>query len=268
MRNEMNARIREWLCGPRDHAGGVELYRLYGANLMLRRQFALDDSAAVHEILVEELRKLAGIGMQEFLRLPRRARAVPRQDPETAAVVRADVETPAPGREEIPETARKMIAFRDRYPFLREEGCPDVLKVMVADMFAAYDRYRTAFSRLQALGDADSATALGDCAAVVEGYLANQEMWAELDHYRDTGRILGKAPLFRRMEEEKELSALDDMELMRKHRSAVANLSKHRRRLAEAGASGAGTEDEAGAVRTWEARRDALAAEIDRRKKK
>ena len=40
---------------------------------------------------------------------------------------------------EAPETVRKAIRFREEFPFLRQPDCPDELKVLVADMFSAYD---------------------------------------------------------------------------------------------------------------------------------
>lgn len=43
---------------------------------------------------------------------------------------------------EAPETVRKAIRFREEFPFLRQPDCPDELKVLVADMFSAYDLYQ------------------------------------------------------------------------------------------------------------------------------
>lgn len=72
---------------------------------------------------------------------------------------------------EAPEPVRKMIRFREKYPFLNSPDCPDVLKILVADMFTAYGNYKAAHARLQVLGDADSATAAADCETVVTEYL-------------------------------------------------------------------------------------------------
>ena len=50
---------------------------------------------------------------------------------------------------EAPEPVRKMIRFREKYTFLNKPDCPDILKILVNDLFAAYDTYKTAFAHLQ-----------------------------------------------------------------------------------------------------------------------
>ena len=43
---------------------------------------------------------------------------------------------------EVPETVRKTIRFREEFPFLNEKDCPNEFKILVSDMFSAYDLYR------------------------------------------------------------------------------------------------------------------------------
>lgn len=59
MTTEQKKEITAYLCGPRDYAEGVALYQRYGVNLRLKRQFAVEDTAVIREILFDELRKLA-----------------------------------------------------------------------------------------------------------------------------------------------------------------------------------------------------------------
>ena len=61
MTAEQKKEITAYLCGPRDYAEGVALYQRYGVNLRLKRQFAVEDTAVIREILFDELRKLAGL---------------------------------------------------------------------------------------------------------------------------------------------------------------------------------------------------------------
>lgn len=169
---------------------------------------------------------------------------------------------------EAPEPVRKMIRFREKYAFLNSPDCPDILKVLVNDLFAAYDAYKTAFARLQLLSDQATAEAATEAEKVVTAYLANREIWDELEHYRTTGQILGKAAKFREAEATEDLAALSDLDLAKKLSSARANQSKHSKAVKEAEAAGDDPAKAAAALERWTETRERIEAEIERRKKK
>lgn len=169
---------------------------------------------------------------------------------------------------EAPEPVRKMIRFREKYTFLNSPDCPDMLKVLVADMFTAYGEYKAAHARLQALGDEDSATAAADCEKVVTEYLKNREIWEELDYYRENGTILGKAAKFREAPAAEDLTALSDVDLISKLQSASVQESKNKKKVADAKAKGEENEKAAAALEYWSAYKQTLKAEVARRKKK
>lgn len=170
---------------------------------------------------------------------------------------------------EAPEPVRKMIRFREKYTFLNRPDCPDILKVLVNDMFAAYDAYKTAFAHLQIIPDETIAEAATEAEKVVTAYLANREIWDELEHYRTTGEILGKAAKFREMETAPEaLAAMSDLDLVKKLNSARANQSKQRKAIKKAEADGKDTTAATAALENWTATRERIEAEIERRKKK
>ncbi len=169
---------------------------------------------------------------------------------------------------EAPEPVRKMIRFREKYAFLNSPDCPDILKVFVNDLFAAYDAYKTAFARLQLLSDQATAEAATEAEKVVTAYLANREIWDELEHYRTTGQILGKAAKFREAEATEDLAALSDLDLAKKLSSARANQSKHSKAVKEAEAAGDDPAKAAAALERWTETRERIEAEIERRKKK
>lgn len=319
--------ITAYLCGPRDYAEGVALYQRYGVNLRLKRQFAVEDTAVIREILFDELRKLAGLSEIEFNHLPRQAvcrmqgtssktRCVewkyrheypikPQKnvsDDESALMELADsfgvtvdelvspdfqervlamdenadrideltdeLEVARSKYAEAPEPVRKMIRFREKYTFLNSPDCPDVLKILVADMFTAYGNYKAAHARLQVLGDADSATAAADCETVVTEYLKNREIWDELEYYRENGMILGKAAKFREMEAAEDLTKIPDVDLMGQLRSASVQESKAKKAVEEAKAKKQPNDKAEAAFVKWSNRKKELKAEIDRRKKK
>lgn len=325
MTTEQKKEITAYLCGPRDYAEGVALYQRYGVNLRLKRQFAVEDTAVIREILFDELRKLAGLLEIEFNYLPRQAvkhmqgtsslpdynvihgrpslryKMMAKND-DTALMELADSfgvtvdELVSPDFQErvlamdenadrideltdeleaarskyaaTPEPVRKMIRFREKYPFLNSTDCPDVLKILVADMFTAYGNYKAAHARLQALGDADSATAAADCETVVTEYLKNREIWDELEYYRENGVILGKAAKFREMEAAEDLTKISDVDLMGQLRSAGVQESKAKKAVEEAKAKKQPNEKAEAAFVKWSNRKKILKAEIDRRKKK
>lgn len=169
---------------------------------------------------------------------------------------------------ETPEPVRKMIRFREKYPFLNSPDCPDVLKILVADMFTSYDNYKAAHARLQVLADDEAAAAVADCEKVVTEYLKNREIWDELEYYREHGAILGKAAKFREMEAAEDYTKLSEIDLMKKLQSANVNESKHRKTVAAAKEKGETNERAEAALARWSATKKALQEEVARRKKK
>ncbi|MCM1451250.1 MAG: hypothetical protein NC102_03250 [Clostridium sp.] len=268
MTAQQKREIVAYLSGPRIYEQGVALYQRYGANLRLKRQFAFEDTAVVREMLYDELRKLSGLTEEEFRVLPRLAMRKLALKIEDCHAPEGEAEEMRPKLAEAPETARKMIGFRQRYPFLSEPDCPDALKVLVADMFTAYGKYKAAHTRLQELGDEDSAAAAADCEAVVEEYLKNREIWDELEFYKENGVILGKAAKFREMAAAEDLLKMDDLDLMNQLRSAAVNESKHKKAAGVAAQKGEPSEKSEAAYQKWAARKQALKAELERRKKK
>lgn len=302
-----------YLSGPRDFREGATIYQKYGQNLRLKRLFVIDDTSTTREILIEELRKLAGLSEIELARLPRRAAGHPKakaptvpqtvmKDDEVALTDLADsfgvsvdelvsmdfqervlamdenadrveeleheLEDARSRYAETPEPVRKMIRFRERFPFLNSPDCPDVLKILVSDMFTAYGNYKRAHARLQTLRDDDSAAAVADCETVVTEYLKNREIWEELDYYRDNGAILGKAAKFAEMERAEDYAGLSEIDLMKKLQSASVNESKHRKAVNTAREKGEVNERAEAALIRWTATKKLLQEEVLRRKKK
>lgn len=169
---------------------------------------------------------------------------------------------------ETPEPIKKMIRFREKYPFLNSPDSPDVLKVLVADMFTSYDNYKAAHARLQVLADDEAAAAVADCEKAVTEYLKNREIWDELEYYRENGTILGKAAKFREMEAAEDYTKLSEIDLMKKLQSANVNESKHRKAVNTAKEKGETNDRAEAALARWSATKKALQEEVARRKKK
>ena len=230
---------------------------------------AVKDSEADIESILMDLADSFGVSVDELVSADFQNRVLEMdENADRVAELREELEEAWSKYAEAPEPVKKMIRFREKYPFLSSPDCPDILKVLVSDMFTAYGNYKTAFSRLQELGDSDSAQAADECETIVTEYLKNREIWEELEHYRINGTILGKAAKFREMKSAEDLSALSDVELMAKLNSASVNVSKHKKRLDTAKAKGAETEKAAAAYEMWQTKKSLLKEEVERRKKK
>lgn len=261
----MKEEIKQWLSGPRNYNQGVELYKKYGYNKVLKNSLTRGETPQNAEILVYELSQLAGISEQEVKTMKRFA-VVPAKkatetkiqhfEPDTdelfmalaktfgvnvselfadGAVIEASdsqkaaIDALKPKYHEIPELQKKVINFRETYPFLRSEDCPDELKILVADMFAAYDNYREAYRLLDETNTQDENLALAK--TTVEQYLDNRALWAELDHYKANGEILGEHPILLDLKLQKEIKAVSDIDLPRKIGNARGNVTKNRNKL-------------------------------------
>lgn len=265
MNEEDKREIAEWLAGPRDHSEGAELYRRHGTNLMLRRQFTFNHTETSRKILIRELAKMAGLSEEDLKGMQRKAAF--------AEEIKKGIEGVSEKHplQSLSEESKQRIRFREKFPFLSDEGCPDVLKVLVADMFTAYGRYRESFAALQEMADSDSgADALRHASDAVENYIEDRAIMEELVHYRDHHALLGSHPKVRKVmgidDGEPDYAEMETSELVRKLGSANTNVSKARKALKEAD-----TEEKRATaeerLERWRIRLEQIKAAIELRKK-
>lgn len=292
----MKQEILNWLQSPRVYLEGVRLYDQYGYNNVLKRNFNRGQAEAMMSVLVYELGNLIGLNEHEVAKLPRKASepkpvkkvAVTPVDEllmqlaeslgttvdeifsneanltELTEAQQQAVEKLAPAYAQVPETIKKVIRIREKYPFLRSQDCPEEFKIMVADMFTAYDNYREAYTLLSDKNTKDENLQLAE--AVVENYLANRAMWEELDYYLANGEILGNLPIFELLKLRKEISSLSDMDLMKKLNTTKPNITKSKKAIETA----KNAEEKAEAekrMQKWQQVKEEVEAEIERRKK-
>lgn len=154
----MKEKIIAYLSGPRPYREGIALYEEYGLNLMLKATFRRNaETDLLRATLMEELRKLAGISETAFRTMQRKAVDSPHISSASIVVEEIKAEKTAVN---VPVTpvVENVIRFRDRFPFLNSPDCPDVLKILVADMFTAYDLYLKTFRELEGLLGVSSST--------------------------------------------------------------------------------------------------------------
>jgi len=95
----------------------------------------------------------------------------------------------------ISEPVKKSIKLREEFPFLKDPSCPDEFKILVSDMITAYEKYKESHEALFSASTDEEL--LKSCQDTVENYLENREIWDELNHYKQTGEILGTHPIFK-----------------------------------------------------------------------
>jgi hypothetical protein len=265
---------------------------------MLKNVFSRVETVANRQILEYELGKLVGIDEQELKTMVRVAKKeiVPTntiEKPKTyvddlllqlagqfnvsvddlfggqLAMPLTDAQEKAfkalePAYEQVPELMKKVIRIREVYPFLKDVNCPNELKIMVADMFSAYDRYRDAYALLSP--ENPNADNLALAKEVVENYLDNRAMWEELDYYKENGELLGKHPVFELLNLKNEIKAMSDIEVMKAFNNSKSNVTKSNNALAKAVTD----EEKAEAnerISKWTLRKKELETELESRKK-
>ncbi|MEX0273252.1 MAG: hypothetical protein AB3N16_02630 [Flavobacteriaceae bacterium] len=126
----------------------------------------------------------------------------------------------------IPLEVKASVKLRDQFPFLRKADCPDVLKILVNELISAYERFKEVQPKLHELLSADVAKHTVD--VVLENYIKNKEAWDELEHYKETGNLLGKHPVFERLAAKEEIAGLSTPDLTQKIKNLENNIGRNK----------------------------------------
>ena len=115
--------------------------------------------------------------------------------------------------------------LREEFPFLNDTDCPEVFYIVVGKKISTYKAWQDAQQKLAAI-EAKEVEATGDeveaLAITAEAcFRENQELYDELNHYAQTGEILGKHPLFRESVAKREVEAMT-LEQLSKFRNSSA----------------------------------------------
>lgn len=283
----MKQKIITYLEGPRNLAEGIALVLAHSRNVPLIRtlQRRRQDTPYAGEVF-EELRKMAGLTPFAFAHMKRYAKRPPEEETKangTSFTVLGIDERPygvaplgvvsqpsmaappesSPVPKPVSDTLQKMINFRKRFPFLNDPKCPDVLKVLVADMFTAYGKYRDAHQQLTQVPDDKMAPELTE--TVLDNFLEDRAIMAELEYYRDNGQLLGQHPKVAAQGKTDEISSMSDFELAKAMKNAMSNISKCRVIIENGRASDSVIASAKERLPKWTARKEAIQAEIERR---
>ena len=124
----------------------------------------------------------------------------------------------------------KRVVIREAFPFLSEDDCPDILKILVADMLTAHGRYVKGHDRLFEVAHKSTETCFEAAKVVVENYIENRLIWAELEHYQKTKTLLGEHPLFELQRKKEKALKMKEVDLL-KAIDSVRKKILHRKEL-------------------------------------
>ncbi|GAK96821.1 hypothetical protein JCM19294_1130 [Nonlabens tegetincola] len=130
---------------------------------------------------------------------------------------------------ELPKNVKAGIGIRQQFPFLRDQSCPDFLKILVADLITAREKYVAGHQQLWNKLTKEEQASLAQ--NVVENFMLNKQAFAELDHYREFNEILGEHPSYLPIKYRKEFEVLNAVELGKKQQSLDKNVRRNTTKL-------------------------------------
>lgn len=136
----------------------------------------------------------------------------------------------------LPKIDAKSI--RVEFPFLNEKNCPDELKILVADKITAWNDYLTCHETLLKIESGELVTDDASKATIAKDAIANfdenQKIYDELIAYAETGKVLGKHPIFKRLQLTREVEEMTADELHKYKGSSAKYFSVNKADLAKA----------------------------------
>ena len=220
----MKDKILNYLKTDRTFNSGLSLYMTYGNNIRFKTTLNHQGfSDYNHNLLLEELRKLADINEMQF-------NAIISLPVKQVKAVKPIVEVTSQEKQkfvnEIPESVKRTIRLREEFPFLSSPDCPNELKILVADMISSHARYVQNHKRLF---DALSAEELSELSkSVVEDYLENRLIWEELDYFKKEGTPLKKHPIWAQQSRRQEISEMSTSDLSTLKTNLRSNISRNK----------------------------------------
>lgn len=184
----MKQAIQKWLDEGCDYHTGIALLQQCSKSALVFRLIKTNP-ARNKSLLVYALCRVAGITM-----------VMPRKEKSTG----------------------NLQKFREEFPFLKSQDCPIELKALVTDKFTSFYAYRDSHKKLR------GCASLEDCARVskelIENYIENRAIYAELEYYKKHKSVLGLHPIFKHYRRMKDLNKLSVKDLVKKQINLEHNI--------------------------------------------
>lgn len=124
--------------------------------------------------------------------------------------------------------------IREIYPFLEEEDCPDELKVLVADKFTAYYKWGENYKNLSENNAKMTNEEIFEHAKkAVENFELDLDIADELDYYKEHKEILGEHPIFLDHNIQKEVAAIEVIDLVKQRNNMRTYINRDTKALEE-----------------------------------
>jgi hypothetical protein len=186
-------------------SAGISLFLTFNRNVLYARNIEVKGEERGTATLVAEFARRLGISDKEIWDMIKGKRYI----------------NPAPAPEPPLKKDVKRIRLREEFPFLGATECPEILAVLVNKMLTAYDTYRSNREMLFEVNYSD----VGECyrvgRSVLDPYILNRDIWAELNYYKIHGKLLGSMPEFAAINLKKKFEGMPIMKLAGELRSNI-----------------------------------------------
>lgn len=130
----------------------------------------------------------------------------------------------------MPIEVKKAIKLRAQFPFLEDKSCPMELKALVNDLITTYHNYKKGHEKLFESMTLEEEQSLA--AEIVKNFIENKEIFEELEHYKNTGELLGKHKIFEEKKIKSDLDQSSAEELRKKEQSLRTGISRKKTKIA------------------------------------
>ncbi|MDV4025243.1 hypothetical protein CMT52_12970 [Elizabethkingia anophelis] len=218
------------------------LMRTQNASSMLQRNYnARGYTPQSLESLEYDLKKMHGISdadiRKHVIEIPVETNIIVAGGFDQALFMAANKDLFTNVLQDMNETEKAGFKIYDRYPFLREEDCPNEFKILTADAITAFHNFKEAHTELFNEVVLPENTELTNeeiyaiAAKLLSDFELNREIHAELEYYAENGEILGEHEIFAELKKTREMNALTSADLSRKIKNLASNISKKKTKL-------------------------------------
>jgi hypothetical protein len=214
---EIKQRIIDWASRGGDFDSGIALFLTFNRNVFYARNIQLKGIDRGMITLLSEFSVKSKIPVQVLSELISNKGGSEIQQTRQFSEVNVTNrdECKAPITAITQEYIRKGNKLREEFPFLSRRDCPDELAILVNKMITAYEDYRTFKQDLFEIDRDDLIKCYESARKVLDAYILNRDIWEELNHYKATGKILGKLPEFKAKRVREEFLAMGTISLVR-----------------------------------------------------
>lgn len=224
--------IFKWLAGSHDFDAGIELFKQVSRNTfyIMNLQRSRKQSTLEYE-LRKAVKGLEGTQKRKDAKRESKGQRakIKRQTPSVAD----DPRLPKGDKADAQNAQKQKPKFiiRNEFPFLKRDDCPQVLKILVADMLTSHEKYVKAHGKLFEVAHKSEDVCFEVADELVDNYLVNRQIWNELEHYKKTGKLLGEHPIFEEQKKKEEAENMTEQEMEKKIKNLDRQLKYRKKRL-------------------------------------